>query len=204
MKIEKLTENKIRVIINSDELGLKDINIHRIMTKAIETQEIFSDILKKAEKEVDFYTDGYKLLIEAFSSLDDVVVFTITKFLPNNNIKKKKLIAKKKTFNRTNEQAICCFEHLDDFCKFCNALKNIHKIDSKKLAKHIVLYLWKDTYYLVLKNIHTDYTNIILFYSILSEFGKLLSFSNSFEAKLLEHGKIVIKKNAIDVGIQYF
>lgn len=204
MKIEKLTENKIRVIINSDELGLNDINVHSIMTKAIETQEIFSDILKRAEKEVDFYTDGYKLLIEAFSSLDDVVVFTITKFLPNNAMKKKKLVAKKKIFDRTNEQAICSFNDLDDFCKFCNALKNIHNMNSKKLARNIVLYLWKDTYYLVLKNIHTDYKSIDSFYSILSEFGKLLSFSDNFETKLLEHGKTIIKKNAIDIGMQYF
>lgn len=204
MKIEKLTENKIRVIINSDELGLNDINVHSIMTKAIETQEIFSDILKRAEKEVDFYTDGYKLLIEAFSSLDDVVVFTITKFLPNNAMKKKKLVAKKKTFDRTNEQAICSFNDLNDFCEFCNALKSIHNMNSKKLARNIVLYLWKDTYYLVLKNIHTDYKSIDSFYSILSEFGKLLSFSDNFETKLLEHGKTIIKKNAIDIGMQYF
>ena len=39
MKIEKLTENKIRVIINSDELGnSNDINLHNIMSKAMETK----------------------------------------------------------------------------------------------------------------------------------------------------------------------
>ncbi len=204
MKIEKLTDNKIRVIINSDELECKNINLHSIMTKAIETQEIFSDILKKAEKEVDFYTDGCKLLIEAFSSLEDVIVFTITKFLPENNVKKKKLIAKRKSFDKMTEQAICCFRDFDTFCEFCNAIKNIHKIDYSKLAKHTILYLWQDSYYLVLKNINTKHENISLLYSIFSEFGKVLSFSNSFECKLLEHGETIIKKNAIDIGIKYF
>lgn len=204
MKIEKLTDNKIRVIINSNELGCNSINIHNIMTKAIETQEIFSDILKKAEKEVDFYTDGCKLLIEAFSSLEDVIVFTITKFSPDNNVKKKKLIAKRKSFDKMTEQAVCHFEDFDTFCGFCNAIKNVHKIDYNKLAKHTILYLWQDSYYLVLKNINIKHENISIFYSILSEFGKVLSFSNSFECKLLEHGKTIIKKNAIDVGIKYF
>lgn len=204
MKIEKLTENKIRVIINSDELGLNNMNVHSIMTRAIETQEIFSDILKKAEKEVDFQTDGCKLLIEAFSSLDDVFVFTITKYEPDNDLKKKKLIAKRKSFDKINGNAVCRFENFDTFCEFCNALKNLHKFDSSKLAKNITLYLWKNTYYLVLRNINDKYQDINLFYSTLSEFGKLVSFSNSFECKLLEHGKVMIKKNAIDVGIQYF
>lgn len=204
MKIEKLTENKIRVIINSDELGINNINFYNIMTKAIETQEIFSDILKKAEKEVGFHTDGCKLLIEAFSSLDDIFVFTITKYLPDNNFKKKKLIAKRRSFDKMSQQAICCFESFDAFCEFCKAINCLHRVDSSKLAKNITLYLWKDTYYLILKNINTKYENINLFYSTLSEFGKLLSFSNVFEYKLLEHGKVLIKKNAIDIGIKFF
>lgn len=204
MKIEKLTENKIRVIINSDELGLSNINVHNIMTKAIETQDIFLDILKKAEKEVDFHTDGCKLLIEAFSSLDDIFVFTITKYLPNNDVKKKKLIAKRKSFDKMKQQAICRFEDFNAFCEFCNATKNMTKIKNNKFIKNSVLYFWKDTYYLVLKNVTTTYQNNNLFYSTLSEFGKLLSFSDSFECKLLEHGKVIIKKNAIDVGIKFF
>ncbi len=204
MKIEKLTENKIRVIINSNELGLNHISVHSLMTKALETQEIFSDILKKAEKEVNFYTDGCKLLIETFSSLDDIFVFTITKYLPENDTKKKKLTAKRKSFNKISQHSICRFETFDTFCHFCNKIKCLHRIDVNKLAKNTALYLWKDTYFLVLRDIHTSCDEVNLFYSALSEFGKPLSFSDNFESKLLEHGKVVIKKDAIRVGIKYF
>lgn len=205
MKIEKLTENKIRVIINSDELGVNNMNVHNIMTKAMETHEIFSTILKKAEEEVDFNTDGCKLLIEALSSLDDIFVFTITKYLPDNNdLKKKKLIAKRKSFNHMTRRAICSFESFDIFCEFCNAIKCLPKINGSELVKNTSLYLWKDTYYLVLRNINIQYKNINLFYSTLSEFGKILSFSDNFEYKLLEHGKVMIKKDAIGVGIKFF
>ena len=54
MKIEKLTENKIRVIMRSEELGLNNLNTTNSIVRAIETQEIFLEILKRAEKEVDF------------------------------------------------------------------------------------------------------------------------------------------------------
>lgn len=204
MKIEKLTENKIRVIIPSDELGENHLNVHSLMTKAIETQDIFSKILKKAEKEVDFCTDGCKLLIEAFSSLEDVFVFTITRYLPDTDTKKKKLIVKRKSFSTIFNLSICQFENFDVFCEFCNSIKNLHKINTIKLAKNISLYSWKDSYYLILRNVNQKCEDINLFYSTLSEFGKLLSYSEHFESKLLEHGKVMIKKNAIDVGIRFF
>ena len=194
MKIEKLTENKIRVVIYSDEMELDNLNLHHIMTKAIETQDILGNILKKAEKEVQFYTDGCKLLIETFSSLEDVLVFTITKFLPDTENKKKKLVAKRKSFNKAATQSVCQFEDFDTFCEFCNRLKSLHKIDIAKLAKNITLYSWKDSYYLVLRNVDTKYEFIYTFYSVLSEFGRLLSSSEYFESKLLEHGKVILKK----------
>lgn len=207
MKIEKLTENKIRVIINSDEFGdSNDINLHNIMSKAMETQEIFSNILKQAEKEVDFHTDGCKLLIEAFSSLEDFFVFTITKYYPETSSpnQKKKLVVKRKTFDKTSEHIICQFETFDAFCDFCNAIYSLPKINTSKLAKNISLFTWKNTYYLVLKNINSQTENLNLFYSTLSEFGNLLSCSEHFETKLLEHGKILIKKNAIEMGFRFF
>ena len=214
MKIEKLTENKIRVIVHIKELGLKTANVHSIMSNAIQSEDFFYDILDQAEKEVSFYTDGCKLLIETFSSLDDVIVFTITKYnYPSannpqtnikNNSKSKHVIAKRKTYTPKKNEIICTFETFDNFCEFCNSIKNLSDFDIDKLVKNSILHLWKDTYYLVIKNINTNSTSFSLFYSSLFEFGKLLSCSDTFSTKLLEHGKVIIKKKAINVGMKYF
>lgn len=209
MKIEKLTKDKIRVILNSDEIDLSGINLHSIMTKAIETQGFFFNILQKAEKEVDFHTDGCKLLIEAFASLDDIVVFTITKYSVDDikkyveETKNKKLIVKRKSFDNIGQDIICRFEDFNTFCDFCRFVKSLHNINAGKLARSSKLYLLHNSYYLVLKNVNTQYEKIKLFFSALSEFGKLSTFSNSFEYKLLEHGEVIIKKNAIKVGMQF-
>ena len=72
------------------------------------------------------------------------------------------------------------------------------------MCKDISLYLFKNTYYLVFKNINIDYELIKLFFSEIAEFGKNINFSENFERKLLEHGKIIMKKNAISTGIKYF
>ena len=102
MKIEKLTENKIRVIVKPSDLNLSDTDIHLFITKALKEQSFFIDMLEKAKKEVGFNTEGCKLLIETFSSSDDVLIFTITKYSikeikKSNNISNKKLTVKRRS-----------------------------------------------------------------------------------------------------------
>ncbi len=210
MKIEKLTENKIRVILSTDDLEQSKTNLEKLISPSIESQNLFLDILSKAEKEVGFYTDGCKLLIEAFSSYDELFIFTITKYsekdyqIPYDNSLKKKVSIRKKEINLKSKNAIYSFENFDTFCDFCNNLNKISILDIKKVSKNISLYLYKDTYYILLKNIDTEYKHLIKFYSSISEFAKLVVCSQNFENKLLEHGKIIIKKDAISTCIKHF
>ena len=201
MKIEKLTENKIRIIINLDDLDEENVDLHSLMKKALESPYLISDILIKAEKELGFKTDGCKLLIEAFSSLDDIYIFTITKYEPSEiNQPKKKLVARRKTANIKPLNSIYYFNNFDEFCNFCIRINSINNFDVKKLCKDISLYLFKNTYYLVFKNINIDYELIKLFFSEIAEFGKNINFSENFERKLLEHGKILnIFQNKLNI-----
>ena len=209
MKIEKLTENKIRVIMKSDEIDLKNVNFNTIISKALETEGLFFDILQKAEKEVNFHTEGCKLLIEAFSSLDDILVLTITKYSVDQEkestqqTKPKKLVVRRKTLPKVSTNLVCIFKDFNIFCEFCNFMKSSSNSNMKKIAKSSSLHLLHNTYYLLLKNINPNHEKLDLLFSGLSEFGEFTSFSNNFEAKLLEHGQVIIKKNAIDVGIQF-
>ena len=208
MKIEKLTENKIRVIVNSEDLKNNNLDYQTIMEKPIESQKLFLEMLLKAEKEVGFYTEGHKLLVEAFSSSDGLFVFTITKYVEKTGLSSSKLKVtpkkKIKNVNPKSSNSIYKFSSFEEFCEFCTAIHNTTKIQSKRLAKTIALYLFNDTYYLILSNINTDYTYIHTFYSTISEFANLASHSETFKMKLLEHGKPIMKKNAIETGIKYF
>lgn len=206
MKIEKITENQIRVIIKDDDLPKDSIDFNSLMVKSESSQKLFLKILEKAEKEFNFYTDGHKLLIEAFTSIDGFVVFTITKFIPqssNNllskNTKKRRSIVKKNIFDIYTNIAIYAFFNFDDFFNFCCFIRNISSFESKKLAKHFSLILYNSTYFLVIKNIDANYSFVNSFHSIASEFGKYLDYSKVFEGKLLEYGKIVKKNNALNI-----
>ena len=207
MKIEKLTENKIRVIVNSEDLKNNNLDYQTIMEKPIESQKLFLEMLLKAEKEVGFYTEGCKLLVEAFSSSDGLFVFTITKYVEKTvtpSIKPKVKTKKKvKEVNPKSTTSIYQFSSFEEFCEFCTAIHNT-TCQSKQLAKSIALYLFNNTYYLILSNINTDYAYIHSFYSTISEFASLASHSETFKMKLLEHGKAIMKRNAIETGIKYF
>ncbi len=207
MKIEKLTENKIRVIVGLDDLLKNNININASLIYSLKFQNFFLDILKKAEKENGFYTNDCKLLIEFFTFSDEIVIFTITKcssIIKDQDTfekKNKKLIVRRKTYSIKKSNSIYIFKNFESFCELCNSLE---KINMKKICKNSILYLYKNTYYLAIKNIDIDCKELNPFFSKLSEFAVLSSFSNNFESKLLEHGKTVIKTHAIETGIQYF
>ena len=64
--------------------------------------------------------------------------------------------------------------------------------------------MYQNKYYLIISNINITYPNLKNFYSAISEFGKFTSYSSSFQNKLLEYGKIIIRKNAIATGLKYF
>lgn len=215
MKIEKLTDNKIRIIMNIEDIEKNTNDIHTFFDNIMNSQNLFLDILQKAEKEVDFHTEGCKLLIEAFSTLEDVIVFTITKYSSSennsinkdtilNNDSKRKLIVKRKANTPSLKNAVYEFDNFDYFCDFCNSISKIENLNIDKLAKKIVLYNYQNKFFLIFKDINFKDKYIHKVFNILSEFSKFQNFSANFEYKLTEHGKTYIRNNAILKGIKYF
>ena len=208
MKIEKLTENKIRIILRNEDFKDKNIDIKKLLFTTPESQNLFLEILNRAKKEVNFDTDGHKLLIEAHFENDDAFIFTITKYIENNNYFKTKpkkfLTVKRKSQILNSSCYIYEFNTFEDFCDFCNFINKNHNITLNNLFKTSILYLYNNTYYLVIDNIDLSNKSLSILHSSLLEFSSFLSFTKNFKFKLKEHGKDIIKNNAINTGIKYF
>ena len=205
MKIEKLTDNKIRIILNIDDLAKRNIDIHSLIKNTDSTQVFFKKILKQAQKEVNFDVDDSKLLIEAFISADGFFVLTFTKI--NNSFNKKRPVIskpKRKNFDIFSPVIIYDFTSFDEFCNFCTYINNSKLGNLKKFAKNISLYEYASKYFLVFEDVHKDYEFSSLFYTLISEFAKLSSNSIIFARKLDEFGNVIFKRNAIQHGINYF
>ncbi len=207
MKIEKLTDNKIRIILNIDELAKKNIDVHSLIKNTDVAQKLFKKILKQAEKEVGFDVSDSRLLIEAFSSPDGFFVLTFTKLAVEENIldtKLTKLKVKRKMPCSSCSRAIYQFDSFEDFCSFCTYSHNSNLGDLRKFAKNVSLYEYSSSYFLIFSGINKSFSDLDLFYSSISEFAKLASNSSCFESKLVEFGKPIFKTNAIKLGIKYF
>ena len=213
MKIEKLTENKIRILLKNEDIKDKDIDLHTIMTTAVQDSGGFLlEILNLAEKEVGFNTDGYKLLIEAYSSPDNDFVFTITKYLeakePSKIIKKSAVPRRKIVDNYPkhisyNGYYTFIFNDFESFCELCTYLEN-SEIPIKGLARQISLHKYNDMLYLLIDGIKNRSICYNTLFNILSEFSKFTGVSPAFKNKLSEHGNTLINHNALQTGIKYF
>ena len=206
MKIEKLTDNKIRIIIDLDELSEKNIDVNSLIKNNDKAHVLFQTILNEAEKQVGFKVQNCKLLVEAFSTTDGYVVFTLTKY-KNETISgnsSKKVRYRRKTLSTSYKNAIYKFNNFDEFCNFCTYCNSSKLGDLKSFAKNISLYEYRNFYYLVFTNINIDYKYTNLFYTSISEFSNLISNSIILKSKLVEHGKVIFKANAVVNGIKYF
>lgn len=124
MKIEKITENKIRVIINMEELNEKKVTLNSLVKNTDSAQELFKYMLEEAQKQVGFVVDDARLLVEAYSTSDGLFIITFTKFNNVENTSKnkpiKRLSCKRKLPNSSLKNAIYEFRTFDEFCNFCN------------------------------------------------------------------------------------
>lgn len=208
MKFEKLSENKLRIILNLDDLADKHIDYHSFMANSTDTQNLFLDMLDKAEKEVGFVTKDYKIMIEALVTSNGEFIVTITRYLPNeffsSTTKKKSLKVKRKYTTNTNHISIYAFNSFENYCLFCSSLNSTIIKNINKISKNISLYMLKNTYYLVIKNVNIELENSKLFYSLISEYANVIHKADIFEYKLKEYGNIIFENNAIKKCKKYF
>lgn len=205
MRFEKLNENKIRITLTNQDLIKKNIDFHSFMANPIESQDLFFDMLDKAEKEIGFVTKDYRIRIEAIQIAGGDFVLTITRSLPENlkYQEKKKIHIRRKKLDFNDTQATYLFNTFDDFCYFVNFLNN-NSISITNIAKNICLYEYKKQYYLNFSGVNLNYPDLKKLFSSITEFATYINNTDLFKRKLIENGKVIMKNNAIKTAITYF
>lgn len=196
MKIEKLTENKLKITLSIDDLEERNINLHSFMYNTPESQDLFWELLKAAEKECGFNVDDSMIFVEASTSGSGNFTLLVTKTnevapVPEKKVKKlskENFKLKRKTVPLKSENTIYIFDSFDDVCAFCNACDT-------SILKENTLYSMNDLYYL---KIGFMPYNMILDYATIAKNSALL------EAKLNEYGNVVAADEALQTLSKYF
>ncbi len=207
MKLEKLNNDKIRITLNSEDLKENDLDFHTFMSNPIESQELFFSVLDKAEKELGFVTEDYKIMVEALAMSNGNFVLTVTRIEPEkgkNTYRKKKINIKRRSSITNGEKAIYSFNSFDEFCSFCNFLNNNVLKNLNDFVDSVSLYEYNKKYYLVFKNLHMNVNLLKSFCSSITEFAVFVDNADLFETKLLEYGTLIMKDNAIDICLSHF
>lgn len=77
-------------------------------------------------------------------------------------------------------------------------------LSKKKIAKSTILYLYKNYYYIVFKDVSIPSELQQAFSSSISEFGSYVYNPDLFIYRLQENGKLILKNNAIKQCLNYF
>lgn len=177
------------------------------MSNSVESQDLFMDMLEKAEKEVGFVTEDYKIMIEALAMANGNFVLTVTRISPDKSkgtYKRKKVNMKRKTPSMDSKKTIYSFDSFDEFLEYCEFLNNDILRNIEDFSSNIRLYQYNDKYYLVLEEVLMNVNLLKSFASSITEFAHFVNNSDLFESKLLEYGTIIFEDHAITRCLKHF
>jgi adapter protein MecA 1/2 len=208
VKIEKINDSQIKIILNQADLKHRDIKISELAYGSKKAQELFRDMMEKAFEEYGFDADNVPLMIEAVPLSVDSIMIIVTKVENPDEIDKKLSAFRPKSNARTFKKKSSVEEEQMEPCSI--TIYSFNKLDDV-IDVSIRLYplycgvnsLYKDIenkkYFLVLHKNYFYNANPNQVESILSEYGNKHVSSPLSEGFLAEHGELMIQDKAIEV-----
>ena len=130
MKFEKITDEKIKIIFNIEDMKSHNISSQTILDSSTFSQELLQTMLTKAEEEVGFFPNDSKLLVEATIAPNQECIFTITKLsTPDLQVE------------NDIDSFIYKFENFDNFISLCTSLNNLYDLNLRKFSEYFSLIL---------------------------------------------------------------
>jgi len=196
VKIEKINNNTLKIILSIEELSTKNITIKDIENGKKKAQNFFFEIIEDSAYADDFLKDNNKLLVEAAIAHDDTFIVTITKLEEIPEIAKDTV--PRKYSNQLSPSTLYIFSCITDLNKF------IHQVISQNLYVGTnSLYKYNNIYFLifpqrVVKNINFSSTYLTLTEYCSKHLSKVYNV-----CKLKENSNIIISNNAIEILVSH-
>lgn len=199
MKVEKISENQIKFVLNQSDLTERGINIAELVTSSEKTHGLLREMMDTALAEFDFQSDGAPLMIEAMPLSAESVVIIVTKINSLEEFEDKLSLLPRTVKNEPASEPpvniesenilIYKFSCFDDAAAACASLYTDFEFESG-------LYEKRGTYYLIIES-SSEFFDFNAFESILSEYGERYISTELSQYHIYEHGEPVIKKSAV-------
>ncbi len=206
MRIERVNEDKIKVMIDGQEAEKLKLSFHNISKNTPEAQRLLRIAIKMAEENVDFSVHGKKLFVEAVRDVEcDGFGMLITRVANEEELhhaiahcsyqgtlKKSKVHL---AIEEKGEKGIFCFSDFEHACMAAEELM-------ARFSGISSLYKYQSKFYLCL--VSQSCEKMQRFEPILLEFGEKAENSCYMEGRLHEYGELMIGQNALEVMKEYF
>lgn len=190
MQIEQINENQLEVILNIDDLKRKNISLHSFMCNSSESQTLFFDILNLADEENGFNLENYEVIIEAFYvPIKKSFILLITRIPKVTYLH---LCRKHLGSFKINKSFWIKFNTLEEFCMFCNFLKDYSNIKTS-------LFLLNNFYFL-----HIKVKSIKNHFKLLNKSYEFANYIYGQNFILDENAQSIIKDCALQTAKKYF
>lgn len=196
MKFKRLSDDKVQIIISSEDLEKRDVKKWDLMPSSPRAQELFQEMLDQAYEECGFEVDSEtQLMVEAYPMTTDSLVITLTK------VKHKDAydadydedtddlydeLDEEGFAELASEELIYLFKDFEDTVQLSKLLKGDYR-------EKCSMYKLGQVYYLVFSD-PDSLTDHAL--GMLGEYSSLVHLS---EAYLVEHGQLMIQNEAVKV-----
>jgi adapter protein MecA 1/2 len=201
MKIEKVSNKQLKILLTSDDLEKRNIKMAELAFGSKKTRDLFKEMMDIATDEYDFVAEGSQLMIEAIPISLESVVIVVTKMdeeqkQSSERNKKIKYNSNIKT-NKNDHLSIFEFNTLDDVVLAANGLHG-QFTGSSSLLKD------KGKYFLFIQNnSQFDEISDTEIDVIVSEYGKKHIVNTISQEYFFEHGELLIDDPAIDILHEY-
>jgi adapter protein MecA 1/2 len=192
MRLERITYNKIKFFLTTDDLYDRGLSKDDIWIDSLKWNQLFHDMLEEANEEFGVEIQG-TIAVEIFSLQAQGMVMILT--MEESDQEEESL---EDVFIEMQVTIEGCEEVLFEFNSIEEVIQLSKRFATMKLGGGS-LYSMNDNYYLHFEGIEQDDQNKLI--SVLAEYGNpsLLSIH-----RLMEYGKRIVKDNAIETIIKFF
>lgn len=208
MKIERISENQLKLTLTKDDLKERDIQLEDLITPSEKTQKLFHDIMEQALDESDFISENTPLMVEAVPAGADGIMIIVTKV--SNKDKNGKtggnLLSQAQEMRRWKKKPMDTMEHgaeqnsdilIYSFPALDDVINVSLRLDGKFKGESAV-YKNENKYFLVLQgDTYTAEESSEELELVLKEYGQKHVSTPLAKYYLLEHGETIIGDKAV-------
>lgn len=205
MKIERLSENKIKIIVDAADIRAWNVDLKNFIDNTPEAQDMFYHALKQAERDVDFCIGKAQLMVETLPLTDNGFVMMVSKLENESDVAealqrtgKRIKQTEFKIRRRSRAHSLLRIFRFDDFESLCDGVREIFEtyIGESRLIKY------QGGFYLEL--LPRDTFGLFELENILSEFSAKMTAPLTLQGVLNEHGLVLMKDNAVSLIAENF